>query len=460
MGRPRTDRRKAAVDEALTPLEGEVGPLGESSESLPLAPGPRERTADEFVRISEHVLHVAKRVKVLSSIAWAPEVRAAFFAAGERELPKVELPDRRAEFRQAEALAREAARCYDGADPIEAMIRATLESHATAARMLAAIGTPEFTTASEELYGSARTVLRDGQHTILDLARHLLEAVDALGVADVDPEETLDDRRAARALKQRLIDAFPGERIKVVLTPGLAAKAVAGSERIRLRQGARYTLDELELLLVHEGWVHIGTTLNGSRQPLLRCLGRASPRTIHLQEGLAVFAEFMAGVVDLRRVRRLADRVVAIDMATRGADFLEVYRYFLERGRDREEAFESARRVFRGGVLTGGAPFTKDVVYLSGAAQVRNFFEVALANGDLDDVARLFVGKVDLEDLPALRALAAGGWISRPRHLPPWARNTGTLAASLSFGAFFRGVDLAPIVEHYADLYDGGPNAP
>ncbi|MFY9974739.1 MAG: tyrosine/phenylalanine carboxypeptidase domain-containing protein, partial [Chromatiaceae bacterium] len=66
---------------------------------------------------------------------------------------------------------------------------------------------------------------------------------------------------------------------------------------------------------------------------------------------------------ELDRLRRLADRVIAIQMAIDGADFLEVYDFFMERTGDADQAFESARRVFRGGVLTGGAPFTKDVVY-------------------------------------------------------------------------------------------------
>lgn len=61
-------------------------------------------------------------------------------------------------------------------------------------------------------------------------------------------------------------------------------------------------------------------------------------------------------------MRRLADRVFAIQMAVEGADFLEVYRYFLDRIGDPNQAFENARRVFRGGVITGGSPFTKDIV--------------------------------------------------------------------------------------------------
>lgn len=57
--------------------------------------------------------------------------------------------------------------------------------------------------------------------------------------------------------------------------------------------------------------------------------------------------------------------MLTIQMAIDGADFLEVYRFFLDRTGDPDQSFESARRVFRGGVITGGAPFCKDLVYLS-----------------------------------------------------------------------------------------------
>ena len=60
----------------------------------------------------------------------------------------------------------------------------------------------------------------------------------------------------------------------------------------------------------------------------------------------------------------MSDRTIAIQMAVDGADFIEVYEFFLERIHSEEQAFENTRRVFRGGVLTGGAPFTKDIVYL------------------------------------------------------------------------------------------------
>ena len=53
-------------------------------------------------------------------------------------------------------------------------------------------------------------------------------------------------------------------------------------------------------------------------------------------------------------------------MALRGADFIEVFRFFLDAGQTETDSFASAQRVFRGAPLGGGAAFTKDTVYLHG----------------------------------------------------------------------------------------------
>jgi hypothetical protein len=66
-----------------------------------------------------------------------------------------------------------------------------------------------------------------------------------------------------------------------------------------------------------------------------------------------------------------------IQHAIDGADFIDVYRYFLEKTDHPEQSFQNAKRVFRGGVMTGGAPFTKDIVYLEGLADVHNFLRLA-----------------------------------------------------------------------------------
>ncbi len=84
-------------------------------------------------------------------------------------------------------------------------------------------------------------------------------------------------------------------------------------------------------------------------------------------------------------LKRLANRVIAIKMAENGADFCELYSFFRERGVSDEpfEAFESARRVVRGGRVEGGAPFTKDAIHLGGLLDVHNYLRTAVRTGDV-----------------------------------------------------------------------------
>ena len=117
------------------------------------------------------------------------------------------------------------------------------------------------------------------------------------------------------------------------------------------------------------------TALNGRAQPVVAFTGYPSPRTTATQEGLAVLTEFLTQSTSLERLRRLSDRTLAIKMAEDGADFCELYRFFLGRGHDESAAYDCARRVCRGGLVTGGAPFTKDVCYLDGLLRVTNFLD-------------------------------------------------------------------------------------
>ena len=165
----------------------------------------------------------------------------------------------------------------------------------------------------------------------------------------------------------------------------------------------------------------------------------------------------MSGTLDPGRLHRLAERVLAINQAIEGADFLDVYRFFIDRGYQPEQAFENTRRVFRGGVLTGGAPFTKDVVYLHGLLRVHNFLRSAVAAHRPDCLRLLFVGKLDVDDIPALALLAQEGMVKQPRFLPPWAADLRFLVSYLAYSAFLNQIDLARIRERYRVLLDETP---
>ena len=234
-------------------------------------------------------------------------------------------------------------------------------------------------------------------------------------------------------------------------------KPLAGAKRIRIRRDARFTDKDIQQLIHHEAYIHVATSLNGRDQPDLKILAASHPGTTKTQEGLAVFAEFITGSMDIDRMHRLADRVIAIQMAVEGADFLEVYNYFLERIGNPEQSYENTRRVFRGGTLTGGAPFTKDIVYLDGLLRVHNFLRLIVANKRTDVLRMLFCGKLDIEDIPVLTELAEMGLCQPAKFLPPWASDLRFLLAYLTYSSFLNKVDLSQVNAHYQKLLSNAP---
>jgi uncharacterized protein (TIGR02421 family) len=197
--------------------------------------------------------------------------------------------------------------------------------------------------------------------------------------------------------------------------------------------------------------------LNGIAQTGLKILGASHPGSTRTQEGLAVFAEFITGSMDIDRFRRLSDRIIATQMAIEGADFVDVFRYFLDRSGESEQAFECARRVFRGGVVTGGTPFTKDIVYLDGLLRVHNFLRAVVTAGRSDCLLLLFCGKLDIEDIPVLCELAEMGLCRTPAYLPPWAADRRFLLSYLAYSSYLNSVDLGTIRDHYRSLLEHSP---
>jgi uncharacterized protein (TIGR02421 family) len=154
------------------------------------------------------------------------------------------------------------------------------------------------------------------------------------------------------------------------------------------------------------------------------------------QEGLATFAELITGAIDIERMKRISLRILAIDMAMRGADFIEVFRFFLAAGQPEPDSFASAQRVFRGVPVTGGAAFTKDTVYLHGLLSVHTFFRWCLRHKRLRLTRLLFAGKMTLQDVFALEPLFDEGVLAPPLYVPPWIQRANGLAGMLAFSLF------------------------
>jgi uncharacterized protein (TIGR02421 family) len=411
---------------------------------------------DDSIRTAARQLREAESsVRVLRGIAWSRSVREEFFARGAVELPRVTYPSYDAA--PAHAAVDAAVAQVHGDSAIARWLRRSAQAIRDSASLLAATATPAFATHGERLFGLPTS--SQGGTTALALAENVVRIhadhsrVD-LGAA---PAACLLAEGLAEDIRRACAKLFGADAPEVLVVEELSANALAGPRRIQIRRDACFTDRDARQLIEHEAYVHVCTSLNGRRQTQLPLLAAAHAGTTRTQEGLAVFAEFITGSLELDRLRRLALRVLAIQMALEGADFLQVYRFFLERGIEPVQAYESSRRVFRGGVLTGGAPFTKDLVYLDGFLRVTNCLRAVFAEGRADCLPLLFCGKLDLDDLPAMAQLVQRGLCRLPTFLPPWAADRRFLVTYLAYSQFLGTVNLDAHREHYAALLDHAP---
>jgi len=410
------------------------------------------------IRKIAHLLYdAARRVRILRSIDWPASVKQDFFAKGAKELPVVSYPGFDA--KPTIDIIREARRMIIPISPIDLWLERQSNSIETGARMLAGAGTPVFFEHSRHVYGEPIEPLRFIPATPLELAQSVQDVIDQLARIDlgVAPSAHLSADDVAKEIQKAVSLHFAEDAPKVVLVDTLSANALATADRIRIRRDARFTDRDAAQLLNHEAYIHVATSLNGRIQTDLPILGAGHPSTTRTQEGLAVFSEIISGTIELDRLRRLADRVFAIQMAIEGADFLQVYHYFLERTGNPDQAFENSRRVFRGGVITGGAPFTKDVVYIFGLLQVSTVIRAIFSAGRSDCLHLLFCGKLELQDIPALCELASMGLCRPARYLPPWASDLRSLLAILTYDTFMNKIDPAPMMVVVQKMLDNAP---
>lgn len=348
-------------------------------------------------------------------------------------------------------------RHLDLPDPAQRFLDESAGSYRAAALMLEHAGTPSFLELSRSLYGKPDDPLPGAHATHLEAADQLLAATEKLAAAglDIDPGADIPSEEAAAWMRERLATFFDRHAVEVVVDPDLGAKATAGARRLRLRGNTLFSELDLHQLVEHEAFVHTATALSGREQPVLTMLGLGAPRTTLTQEGLATVAELATRSIDLARLRRIALRIRAIHLAIEGADFVEVFRFFLERGQSEDESARSAMRVFRGGDVRGRWVFTKDVVYLQGLVAVHTFLRKAIADHRPFLIERLFAGRMVLSDVFLLEEAFAEGLVAPPLYVPAWARNVRSLAAYLAFTAVAYSIDLGAIeLEEILPAYD------
>ena len=409
------------------------------------------RILQELAALDRRLVQAAKPIRLLSAVSWPARIQAEFLERwrhGRVHLPHVDYP--RADYsgtRDEIEAVQEAAHGY-GDHPVADYIWRTAESLDVATRLLDALGTEEVAEHSIRLFGKPGDELPGSEVHNIDAARHFIGLADELSheLAAQEADYCLSAETLQAELQEQISRFFVHHKVRVEIDPTLMAKAAAGPTRIRLRSATAFSEYDRHQLLEHEAFVHSLTALNGREQPYLKSLGRNAPRITATQEGLATFAELITGSIDLQRLKRISLRIIAIDKALQGANFIDIFKLFLDMGQTEADSFTSAMRVFRGAPTDGGSAFTKDTVYLHGLLSVHTFFRWALKHRRLGLARLLFAGKMALHDVFTLEPLFLDGTIAEPLYLPPWLTRAKGLAGTLAFSLFANRIRLDRVV--------------
>ncbi len=412
--------------------------------------------------LSERIVVAQKPIRILNSLKWPPEIHEFFFQKKCKELPKVGVeiyernplnfdPNKKTE--ELYQIERDIRRLLGQFSPIANIMLRICREYREVVRLLQARGTNEFSKISQELYGSAQDAFYAGAPTLIDLAQLVSRTLSHLELkSDHVDEKRYTSEEAVTVLGQRLNLYFQEQdQIRVQLSDDILGDAAAGAERIKLRKNTVFSERDLRVLEVHEGWVHLATTLNGLAQPICTFLSKGPPSSTLNQEGLAIIMEIFTFSSYPKRVQRLTHRVTAIDMAEQGADFLDIFNFYREQNFNEKDSYHATARVFRGCPLNKG-PFTKDLSYSKGFVLIYNYIRLAIKTGVPNHIPLLFVGKATLEDLPVLSDLVKEGIVTFPKYLPPQFRDLAALSAWMTYSLFLNKLNLDKLTADYKGI--------
>ncbi|MCQ4269480.1 MULTISPECIES: flavohemoglobin expression-modulating QEGLA motif protein [Pseudomonas] len=423
---------------------------------------------DDYQRIvralSDRIVEAQAPIRILDAVKWDESIRQGFLDNGCKRLPAVDRAyyearplgfDGAAKKLELQNIERDITRQLGQFNPVGQIMRRMCKEYRMVIRMLEARGTADFGLISQELYGAASDAFHAGDPTLADLGLMLsdyLNNIDGRGDLKDEPK-TLTAKEAVTMLQRRLDEVFgAGEGIiRVFESDGIVADAAAGADYIKVRTDAMFNERDVRALEVHEGLVHVGTTLNGLNQPICTFLSKGPPSSTVTQEGLAILMEVIAFTSYPSRLRKLTNRTRAIHMAEEGADFLQIFEFFREQGYSEDSSYANSSRVFRGST-PDGLPFTKDLSYLKGFILIYNYIQLAVRKGKLEQIPLLFCGKTTLEDMRTLRQLVDEGLVVPPKYLPPQFRDLNALAAWMCFSNFLNHLSLDRIEADYANI--------
>lgn len=426
-------------------------------------------TNDKYYQVirelSDRIVTAQRPIRILDALKWGPKIKEEFFAKKFKELPKVdakyyqnnplrfEPKEKKEEFNLIERdIRRELGQFNNVGQIMQRMCR----EYSLVVEMLEARGSTQFTNYSQQLYGSSQDAFYMGAPTLKDLAMVLSNTLSFLSMRKTknsEDKKKYSSEEIVKLLGKRLKKYFGDKQseVRVKLSDDIIADAAAGAEFIKIRGNAKFSKRDLKVFEVHEGWVHLGTTLNGLSQPYCTFLSKGPPSSTITQEGLAIIIEIFTFSSHPSRMQGLTDRITAIHMAEEGANFIDVFNFFREQGFSEEDAYTRTARVFRGTTPTQG-PFTKDLVYNKGFILIYNYIRLAIQKGLLSHIPMLFLGKTTLEDLHTFSDLVQEGMVVPPKFIPPQFKDLAGLSSWMCYSLFLNQLDLKQLAVEYKEI--------
>ena len=408
-----------------------------------------------LAEINEKAISLSSGIEILKSLSWKVEDENSFLSAWDKGNPQLPQPTYdKVDLSEQKNGLEKLLSSFTAETPEEQFTSKTITGLIRAINLIESIGTPNFTQLSYELYGHPSSVIPGSSLSGLSAAQKLLEVFDKFDHPFIkEPEICLSAEQVQADIVERSKEVFGDTCPQVIIDATMASKAAAGGTKIRLRSGTCYNLYDPDQLFYHEAMIHSLTAINGRQQPTLKLLAKGSPQTTKAQEGLATFSELITGSMDLHRLKRLALRVYAVDMALQGADFIDVFKFFLENNYSQKESFWSTARIFRGSQLKTGenVVFTKDAVYLEGLIKISALFRWALIYERMKITHLMFCGRLTIEDAFLLEESIDSGVISHPKFLPPWYKKIEGLAGAMAFHTLTDTFDLEDFESHFTN---------
>jgi uncharacterized protein (TIGR02421 family) len=403
--------------------------------------------------LSERIVVAQKPIRVLDALKWNNDVYKQFFKDKFKKQPHVESdyyeknnplqfdPRKKLEeFREIERSIRRKLGQYSG---VGSIMQRMCREYGRVIEMLMVRGKPKFTEIAQELYGSSEDAFHIGAPTLKDLATlvtNTLSNIKDQVITEADVEK-YSSEETVKILGKRLKKYFLEGGVRVELSDGILADASAGADRIKIHKGLTFSEREIRTFEIHEGWVHLGTTMNGLAQPVCTFLSKGPPSSTITQEGLAIITEVFTFSSYPGRLKRLTNRITGVSMAEEGATFLDVFNFYREQGLEEKDSYHSAQRVFRGSVPDGG-PFTKDLSYSKGFILIYNYVRLAVQRGLVNQIPVLFMGKTTLEDIHILSDLVEEKIAVPPKYVPPQFKDLAALSAWMCYSLFLNKLDL------------------